>query len=552
MNSETCAIAFMKKIMDLLKTDQLKTDQSAHDMDHLLKLTHSQVPQTHISDSGGVSDNNSTANMTSIHPHGEQISVYSTHIKDKIKEYITTMKNAYINEVGNVLSFQRKSKPPVFHKCVAALICDKDKRAFVATICTGTHWNSKKKCYQTPCSMHAESLCYDTAPVFFQMEMLKCLSGKDSIFTHLPHERFKLKEGVEFHLLITEPPCGWCQDGENPCFDWKRSTAVPPHIPTCSSKILINSVMGIQGYVSHLLEKSIFVSTVTILYDKNKVITRKPTLKFKFEFGTKFEVHVPEFHLMEYDPESFNCGNDVTFQPMNLMSPKNDGDSKVSSHPDGVGSGIKSSKHSANKYLSPVEAGKHSIIAVLPPQDEHLLQIYDSDDGSVQTLHPKEGFCIKEHAYKVHENLKKSVDQILQDKRKIVIEDTYKVLTREYMDSALERYIDTLQKTIDDLTKNLQKLTIVMSTSNQNNENKSISQLLKEAFQDNITHTFSSLDKWSNLTEELKAKISKVIEEGNTCLEDNEIIRKIQMNSEDVSLDCSWVKYFEIPQEVAQ
>ena len=45
MNSETCAIAFMKEIMDLLKTDQLKTDQSAHDMDHLLKLTHSQVPQ---------------------------------------------------------------------------------------------------------------------------------------------------------------------------------------------------------------------------------------------------------------------------------------------------------------------------------------------------------------------------------------------------------------------------------------------------------------------------------------------------------------------------
>ena len=31
-----------------------------------------------------------------------------------------------------------------------------------------------------------------------------------------------------------------------------------PHVPTCSSRILIGATMGIQAYVSHLLEEPIY------------------------------------------------------------------------------------------------------------------------------------------------------------------------------------------------------------------------------------------------------------------------------------------------------
>jgi len=440
------------------------------------------------------------------------------------------MEIAYIKEVGNILQKDSEKSITVYHRCIAALICDQGKSASVAVICTGTRYNNTKDCYRnppSPCDMHAESLCYDIAPVFFQMEMLECLKpdGKESIFTHSPNGLFKLKDGVKFHLLITEPPCGWCQDGQEPCFEWKRSTAALPHVPTCSSKILINSEMGIQGYVSHLLEKRIFVDTVTILYDKKKTITFKPTIQFKQSN------ELPEFKLKEYDPERFKYDSQKTFHPMNLMS-STDSDTNVPSPSDGSGSNVKGSSQGAN--------AKVSIAAAMQRQGEHFLQIYDSN-GKMTPYHPLQGL---EKPYKVHERLVMSVEDELQNKIHIKLNDSYKKLKDTYLQSALEHYQNVIEDKIRDQTKKLQDLTVASDQS------ESISQRLIITFKDPIIQKLPSSKALSDFIEELCKKLqNEVKKEGNTYLQEYGILKRIndnlKSNYKDVCLDCSWDKYLE-------
>lgn len=439
------------------------------------------------------------------------------------------MKNTYVDKVGCLLRNWIVSieQTQVYHKCIAALICDHDNNAFVATMGTGTHWNSSKPCYQDPpffCSMHAESLCYDAAPTFFQIEIINCLDCKKSIFIHNTNERFKLKNGVTFHLIITEPPCGWCQDGEKPCFEWKRSTAGPPHVLTCSSKILINSQMGIQGYVSHLLEKEVYVSTVTILYDKSTKISRKPTTEF--EIDSK----LPKFYVKEYDPKIFQYGKAITFRPMNLMSSKNN------SPPDGSGSGKKGLPKN-------IEAGDRSVILV----GDELVQVYCGGDESIKTYGDVKDFCFKQNAYKVDELLEKSVDEYLQAERRNAVESNYEALKDKNRREALNVLKENLKVKIDDQTKALQNMTYVMDSHDPCAENvPSISQCLKNAFQGPPTkHTFPFSNGLVDFIEELKKKLNNVRKEGLTWLEDHEIMKTIEETPEcDIQLDCSWDKYF--------
>ena len=73
-----------------------------------------------------------------------------------------------------------------------------------------------------------------------------------------------------------------------------------PHVPTCSSKILIGATMGIQGYISHLFDKPIMIDSLVILCtdtDQTQVLN----------FGTVFEM--PKLiKTMKYDPENFKPG----------------------------------------------------------------------------------------------------------------------------------------------------------------------------------------------------------------------------------------------------
>ena len=82
--------------------------------------------------------------------------------------------------------------------------------------------------------------------------------------------------------------------------EWKIPFAEYPHVPTCSSRILIGATMGIQGYISYLLDKPIMIDSLIILrpdIDKPQVLG----------FGSAFKM--PKTVMtMKYNPEDFKPG----------------------------------------------------------------------------------------------------------------------------------------------------------------------------------------------------------------------------------------------------
>ena len=425
------------------------------------------------------------------------------------------MTETYKNKVGSIIKRPR-DKQRVYHKCIAALICDQNNNPFVATIATGTHWNNDQACYwkpPKPCSMHAESLCYDAAPIFFQMEMLNCYTeNKASIFTHDQNKMFKLKKDVEFHLLITGRPCGWCTEGNNPCYEWKQfasSENTFPHVPTCSSKILISSKMGIQGYVSHLLEEPIFVKSVIILCDKSKDMNfATPNLK------------TPEFHLLDYDPDSFNEQNQVTFVPLNRKHDRKDEESS--------------------------EAGGSYVINIFnfsQPYAAHsnLLQKFDAyeKDKGLQDVHPVEGFTIANQ--NIPKYLEEKVDKYLQDQRIDSMIQIYKELKNEGMSIALDLYIQKFEENVKRLDNKLKELTIATA---ERETDSSISVLLVGIFEGSFTEKFRSMKEWTDYTKKLANKINEVKQKGEWYFKNLKMLEKIKETPKEISLDCSWDKYF--------
>ena len=115
------------------------------------------------------------------------------------------------------------------------------------------------------CDGHAEAVCYRLASIYFLTEIYKIHKHKESIFEFTEGKGYKLKDGIEFHLFTSHPPCGFMAKKERNDLSWKRPFKTIPHNPQCSSKILINSYLGIQGPLSHLLVKPIYISSLVIL-----------------------------------------------------------------------------------------------------------------------------------------------------------------------------------------------------------------------------------------------------------------------------------------------
>ena len=121
--------------------------------------------------------------------------------------------------------------------------------------------------------------------------------GNKSIFEILPNNGgFKLKPNIKFYLMVTEPPCGFIENQEDPCMEWKTPFVGFPHVPTCSSRILIGATMGIQGYISHLLEEPIMIDSVIILCSKGAEL-------IKTDFGSSFPL--PRIKTRGYNPKQF-------------------------------------------------------------------------------------------------------------------------------------------------------------------------------------------------------------------------------------------------------
>ena len=492
------------------------------------------------------------------------------------------MKDFYISSAGKSHLADREKNQKKCHRCIAALICDPHKEdPFVAVLCTGTKCN-EGKCYSTqdgsknhkdsPCDGHAESLCIEAAPIFFQNEMQRCLEGEISIFEF--KSTFVLKPNIEFHLLITEPPCGWIQDRQSPCMEWKPNFIQVPHIPTCSARILINSKLGVQGYLSHLLDKCIFIQSVIIL--------RKGGEDHKFCFpSTAFDLNLPTITTMKYNPSEFNPNKECkTYEPMGLgqsteKSSLSTNKSNQNRSKDGKGENIEKDKHS------------HVAIDQLKRQKSFVLNCTFNVHEAKERDHNEP--CEKHYSIlerKIDGNLSNKVNKDIQKKRKLEMKDMYdalrkklnlqEVLEKRYSEHtkykaskehdikkkalpAEHRVEDKTEHRVDDKidhgteckTNHQAERTIEHEVAIcKKTTSLSITDMFCEGVQKLLNEECKCPKDWIDIINKVKEQIKGLEPEATRFIDAQNMIRdieKLRENPSDCILDCSWKRYFDNP-----
>ena len=164
---------------------------------------------------------------------------------------------------------------------IAALVCENREAAGeeqfkTVILASGTkfnigcnfyvkHKNTDEYCWGT-CDGHAEAICYQLASVYMLEEIGNLINEKnDSIFQLAAKGGYELKKSIKFHLFVSHRPCGFMTNKNIQCLlSWKIHFTKKPHILECSSKILIGSFLGIQGPLSFLLAKPVYISNVVI------------------------------------------------------------------------------------------------------------------------------------------------------------------------------------------------------------------------------------------------------------------------------------------------
>ena len=271
------------------------------------------------------------------------------------------------------------------HKVIAALIYHNGGTCYAAILSTGTYHNDTEICGSTStCDGHAVSICYEAAPKYFLKEIKSLKNKDDSIFECIPNgEGFRLKPGISFHLFVTQFPCGFIQDKKEPCMEWKVRFIEYPHVPTCSSRILIGATMGIQGYISHLLDKPIMIDSLVILCAD---IDNYPIL----DFGSSF--NMPKvIKTMRYDPEDFKPGFFLPSKSCSLYkySPKYEHHQSYDSAESIDGN------ETAKSIGSSLERAKESSVIVATPDRSERIGFLKFDPRSTKEITSHFDFSIK-------------------------------------------------------------------------------------------------------------------------------------------------------------
>ena len=162
------------------------------------------------------------------------------------------------------------------------------------------------------CDGHAEAVCYHLAGVYLLTELYKLHKMQDSIFEK-NGEGYTLTKGIRFHLFTSHPPCGFMANKERHFLSWKQPFVGKPHSLQCSSKILINAYLGIQGALSHLLVKPIYLSSITMPRYETVETLHNSYIKERFEIFYKrspflstpegqYSFHLPHVEILDIDP----------------------------------------------------------------------------------------------------------------------------------------------------------------------------------------------------------------------------------------------------------
>ena len=149
---------------------------------------------------------------------------------------------------------------------------------------------SADECAWGLCDGHAESVCYRLASFYLITEMHRYNKNRETSILEIQYGGFALKEGIKFHFFTTQPPCGFMAKEERHFLSWKIPFKGKPHCLQCSSTILIGAYLGIQGPLSHLFSKPVYISSITIPKYKNVTADKGSYIKIRFEqFQASFD-----------------------------------------------------------------------------------------------------------------------------------------------------------------------------------------------------------------------------------------------------------------------
>ena len=219
-------------------------------------------------------------------------------------------------------------------KVISAIIrekitAEKEERFKVIVMCSGSkhqvHCSSMD--FNGACDSHSEAICYETVVLHF----FKHIRKRNFNVLLLSEDGFQLNPEYKFHLFVSHPPCGFMANESEPLISWKTPFVKEPHILTCSSKIVLNSYLGIQGPLICLFAKPVYISEV-IISNTNETIVEKVQKKFteaaeKLVQQSPFSFCPPEIKVLKtLKPECIGVKHDKA-QEESLLDRYKDGNS---------------------------------------------------------------------------------------------------------------------------------------------------------------------------------------------------------------------------------
>ena len=178
-------------------------------------------------------------------------------------------------------------------KDLAAILVERDGEMKVVVFTAGTakkgecsySINSKSadECMWGHCDGHATSLCYRLASFYLITEMRKYKRNCHMSILEMQPGGYVLKKGIKLHFFITNVPCGFMDNEDHYFLSWKVPFKRKPHCLKCSSIILINAYLGIQGPLSHLFTNPVYISSITLLKNVDDSALKVTRIKKRFE-----------------------------------------------------------------------------------------------------------------------------------------------------------------------------------------------------------------------------------------------------------------------------
>ena len=176
---------------------------------------------------------------------------------------------------------------------LAALLVERDDVMKVAILTTGTtikrecsyslNDGSADECMWGLCDGHAVSVCYRLSSLYLITEMCRYEKKHSSSILEMLPGGYRLKKGVNLHIFSTKLPCGFMAEDDCSILSWKIPFKGKPHCLECSSTIAIGAYLGIQGPLSHLFQKPVYISSITIPKYEKFTALKADEIKKRFE-----------------------------------------------------------------------------------------------------------------------------------------------------------------------------------------------------------------------------------------------------------------------------